>query len=163
MHDVRSPCMTSAETTRNACAKRNSCCCRRYQVLLNDEHLQDSARANAIFAPADDDKVIQVSHRPPGYNHSPDPNPSNHPEPKPDPTLTYHPVQLALPARRHRRVPRRAGRVVHVHRDGVHVPGACLGRGAARAVPGARREWSRRRLAPTLTRAPTPSLTPTRA
>jgi len=34
-----------------------------YQVLLNDEHLQDSARANAIFAPADDDKVIQFNLR----------------------------------------------------------------------------------------------------
>ena len=47
------------------CAERNSCCycCRyrRYQVLLNDEHLQDAARANAIFAPADDNDVIQVS------------------------------------------------------------------------------------------------------
>ena len=49
--------------TRSACAERDSCCYRhrRYQVLLNDEHLQDAARANAIFAPADDNDVIQVS------------------------------------------------------------------------------------------------------
>ena len=54
---------SSAKLTRQACAKRNSCChrCRRYQVLLNDEHLQDAARANAIFAPADDNDVIQVT------------------------------------------------------------------------------------------------------
>ena len=54
--------------TRSACAERDFCCYRyrRYQVLLNDEHLQDAARANAIFAPADDNDVIQVSHRPPG-------------------------------------------------------------------------------------------------
>jgi len=53
--------------TRSACAERDFCCYRyrRYQVLLNDEHLQDAARANAIFAPADDNDVIQASHRPP--------------------------------------------------------------------------------------------------
>ena len=34
-----------------------------YQVLLNDEHLENSDRPNAIFAPADLDEVIQFNLR----------------------------------------------------------------------------------------------------